>query len=220
MIASENSKKRTPQDPIPAGLQLARCYGVFDTGTHHDTMYDKDKRECVVVFEVPSVRIKIQKEGEEEKDLPRAISQKYTISLHEKANLRKHLESWRGRAFTTEELAGFDLKNIVDKPCLLNIIHNTPADVTYANISTITPLMTGMEPAKAENAAAFFSFDDCVEGVEPDFPEGMPAWIVEQAKESREYKSLMNPQKAPVVDVASVTEAEMVGEVGEDSAPF
>ena len=221
MIAKENGNKRPPQDPIPAGLQLARCYGVFDTGTHHDAMYDKDKREVVVVFEVPKCRITITKEGEEPKDLPRAISQKYTISLHEKANLRKHLESWRGRAFTADELNGFELKNIVGKPCLLNIIHNTPAEVTYANISTITPLMDGMEPSKAENPEAYFSFDDCTTDGEPDFPEGMPNWIVEQAKESAEYKSLVNPQTAPAVDVSNVTEAEMTGEIeGDDSPPF
>jgi hypothetical protein len=111
------------------------------------------------------------------------------------------------------------LKNIVGKPCLLNIIHNTPAEVTYANISTITPLMDGMEPSKAENPEAYFSFDDCTTDGEPDFPEGMPNWIVEQAKESAEYKSLVAPQTAPPVDVSQVTEAEMVGEE-EEPAPF
>src|SRR3990167_3685661 len=35
------------------------------------------------------------------------ISKFYTLSLSEKANLRKDLEGWRGKSFTESELEGF-----------------------------------------------------------------------------------------------------------------
>jgi hypothetical protein len=37
----------------------------------------------------------------------------YTASLFEAATLRKDLESWRGKSFTEEELAGFDISNLI-----------------------------------------------------------------------------------------------------------
>ena len=66
----------------------------------------------------------------------------------EKATLRKHLESWRGRAYTEAELtAGIKLHKLVGVGCLLNIVHKQSAKGrTYANILNITPLPKGMQP--------------------------------------------------------------------------
>ena len=58
---------------------------------------------------------------------PRAISETYTNSLGEKANLRKMLENWRGRAFTQEEMDGFDLRNVLGKACMISVVHGTKA---------------------------------------------------------------------------------------------
>ena len=44
--------------------------------------------------------------------IARTISATYTLSLGERSNLRKMLESWRSRAFTPEELQGFDLEKV------------------------------------------------------------------------------------------------------------
>ena len=68
----------------------------------------------IFMWELPGEEIEI--EGEMK---PRAISETYTNSLGEKANLRKMLENWRGRAFTQEEMDGFDLRNVLG----LSLIH-------------------------------------------------------------------------------------------------
>ena len=56
-----------------------------------------------------------------------------------KSSLVKDLISWRGRAFTDEELKSFELDNIIGAPCQLSIIHNVKDDKTYANVDAIVP---------------------------------------------------------------------------------
>ena len=76
------------------------------------------------------------------------LTKKYTLSLGEQANLRKDLESWRGKPFSAEELAGgFDLEHLYGINCLLGIQHEQNADgtKTYANITAILPPQKGME---------------------------------------------------------------------------
>lgn len=216
MIATD-TPKRAPKEPIPAGMQVARAYAAVDLGTHHDDKFDKDRREIIVIFEVPKHRITIERDGEEPKDLPRAISQRYTLSLNEKANLRKHLESWRGRGFTADELKGFDLRNILGKPCLLNITHNSTDRGTFANISSITPLMDGMDAPAQENPSTFFTFDDYDGG---PMPEGMPNWCQEIAKESQEYQAIVAPKSHATEPTTGAPVDEPANEVDEEETPF
>jgi hypothetical protein len=74
---------------------------------------------------------------------PFTVSQKYTASLHEKSRLRHDLESWRGRKFTTEELKGFDVENVLGANCQINVVHATKEGKTYANIASIVPQAKG-----------------------------------------------------------------------------
>lgn len=165
---------------LSEGVKIAVCFGLFDIGTQFSEKWKKDTRQVIIVWEIPEERITINDE-----DLPRAVSNKYTNSLHEKAQLRKHLEAWRGRAFTAMELEGFDMKNILGKACQLQIIHNKKDDKVYANISAIMALPRGMTPPEAENPLKFFSFEDS-----SDIPENTPKWIADLIKQSKEYKEI------------------------------
>lgn len=162
------------------GVRLAICYGLFDIGTQYSKKWDKDTRQVIIVWEIPEEKIIIKDEAK-----PRAISNRYNLSLHEKAQLRKHLEAWRGKAFTEEELKGFDLKNILGKACQIQIIHNTQDGKIYANISAIMALPKGISVPKNENELKYFSFEDCV-----DIPEGTPKWISDLIMQSKEYREL------------------------------
>lgn len=73
------------------------------------------------------------------------VYKRYTLSLNEKATLRKDLESWRGRGFTRDEEMGFDVEKLIGANCLINVQHNTKDDKTYANVIAVTPLMKGMQ---------------------------------------------------------------------------
>jgi hypothetical protein len=81
---------------------------------------------------------------------PFLVFKRYTLSLHEKAGLRKDLEAWRGRKFTRDEEMGFDVESIIGANCLLNVTHTEKAGKVYANVASVTPLMKGMPTINAQ----------------------------------------------------------------------
>jgi hypothetical protein len=161
--------------PIPEDLHLAVCYGIWDIGTQFSEKYGKSIRKVVVVWEIPGCRGVF-----DGKDLPRAISKRYTLSLHKKSDMRKDLESWRGRKFTDEELKGFDIKKLLGVPCQIQVLHTKVDDKIYANIAAITKAPAGTN-IKPENPLKFFSFE---EG--NAVPDGTPEWIMALIRQSEE----------------------------------
>jgi len=175
--------------PIPEDLHLAICYGIWDIGTQFSERWEKSIHKVVVVWEIPSCRGEFEKDGKME-NLPRAISKRYRISLHKKADLRKDLESWRGKKFTEEELKGFDLKRLLGVPCQIQVLHNKVDEKIFANIAAITKAPTGTK-LSPENPLKFFSFEDGME-----IPTGTPQWITDLIKNSEEYKGVQHDDHA------------------------
>lgn len=179
-------------DPVEAGVHQAICIRYYDLGTQYMEMFQTAARKVLLMWELPDERITIN-----DKDLPRAISKEYTLSLHKKANLRSDLESWRGKKFTEKELDGFDLDKILKANCMLNVIHNEKG---YAQVAAVMPLMKDRETKKSENPVHYFSFDDG----EVAIPEGTPEWIANKIKNSDEWASFNDPNyEAPPNDEES-----------------
>jgi len=174
---------------IEAGTHHAVCYSVVDIGTHHSDKFNTDAHQVVITWELPKVRIEIDKDGAKQ-DLPRAISKTYTLSLHEKANLCKDLVAWRGKPFTEQERQGFDILNLIKANCLLQIVHNQKDDKTFANIAAVAKLMKGMKKYNPENPTVGFSMIE--DGIEP--PEKIPDWIKDMIKKSMEYRAVHSAQ--------------------------
>jgi len=175
-------------EPIPEGTYEAVCYAVIDLGTHYSETFKKEAHKVLIQWEIPECRITVERDGKDV-DLPRVISRRYTMSLHKKAALRHDLEAWRGKAFTEDELAGFDVSTIVGHGCLLGIVHEEGKEgKVYAGISSILalPRVKGRKPAAPENEPLVFSIP---EDAGPRFavPETLPDWIVQTIKESREW---------------------------------
>jgi hypothetical protein len=124
--------------PAPAGAHSAVCVDEIDLGylpNHFDPESD----------DVLTVRLVWQIAEDMKDGKPFLIKKDYRASLHERAGLRKDLESWRGQPFTSAELVGFDLENIVGAPCMLSVIHKTGSKGgTFANVASIMPLPKGM----------------------------------------------------------------------------
>lgn len=196
-------------DPVPAGVHNAVCYMVMDLGSHFDKKFAKHTHSVLIGWEIPGERIIIEKEGVKH-DLPRAISRKYTISLHEKATLRKDLQTWRGRMFTDEELKGFDIKNILGKSCMIQVIHEKVGEKTYANIGAIMPLMKGTPALVAENPLKFYSIEDDRDVI----PKDTPQWIIDIIRSSEEWQQFGPTEEVPV------GEAEPAGADDDSSVPF
>ena len=171
-------------DPIEAGVHNAVAYQVIDLGTQENTMFNKMQHKVMIIWEIPSLRIEVERDGKMV-DLPRVISNEYTASISAKSNLGKHLNAWRGQKFTEAELAEFDLASIIGANCQLGVIHNVSKTNgnTYANIESILPLAKGTKKVKPENDTVVFDID-----VDKDIPEGVPEWVADKIHASQEWK--------------------------------
>lgn len=172
----------TGYTPPEEGVYQAVCYGLYDLGQQYSEKWDKTAHRVLLSWELPEQRMEIERDGKT-LNLPRAISKEYTLSLHKKAQLRKDLEAWRGRIFTAEELAGFDLQAILKANCMIQVLHTKKDDKTYANITAIMPLMKQLKPLKPENAIRYFSFEDR----DPKIPEDTPEWIINKIQAAKEW---------------------------------
>lgn len=125
-------------ETAPQGAFAARCCQVIDLGIKDKGgAYPGRAHQVRLAFEIDEL------DSDGKRFL---VSEHFTASLSERAKLYKLLVSWRGRAFSAQELEGFDLKNVAGKPCLVNIVHKQSGDGTrtYANIASISPLPKGM----------------------------------------------------------------------------
>ncbi len=128
--------------PAPQGVHQAVCVDVIDKGILEVTYAGQTKKQhkVSIAWQIDELR----------DDLKRyLVYKRYTLSLNEKATLRKDLESWRGRPFTREEEMGFDVESVIGANCLLNIQHNVKPDATYANVVAVMPLHKGMSKIAA-----------------------------------------------------------------------
>jgi hypothetical protein len=186
----------TSYEPIPEGVFQAVCYGIYDLGTQYNEKWNKTAHRVLITWETPENRIELEKDGKTV-NLPRAISKEYTLSLHQKAQLKKDLENWRGRTFTKEELAGFDLQNILKANCMIQIIHTKKDDKTYANVSAIMPLMKQIAKLKPENPVKFFSFEDA----NPMIPADTPQWVIDKIQDAKEWTGEGKPDNGDASDM-------------------
>jgi hypothetical protein len=166
--------------PIPEDVYQGICYAIYDLGTQFSEKFAKTSHQCVVIWEIPSERIIMEKDGKKQ-DLPRVVSKKYTMSLNEKSNLRRDLQSWRGRSFTESELEGFDITKLAGANCMIQIVHVKSGEKIYSNIAAVLPLYKGIEKKNPENPIVVYDISHPI-------PEGTPKWIAEIISASAEFQ--------------------------------
>lgn len=123
----------------------------------------------------------------EKGEQPFSVSKEYTLSMHEKSNLRKDLSSWLGRSFTDDEASAFDITKLLSVPCMVNVVHNQASNGNvYANVMGVMPLPKGTQCPPQVNQTFMFSFEN--------FDEGkfnlLPDWLKERIKATPEYSNL------------------------------
>ena len=193
--------------PIPAGIHHAVCYAVIDLGTQPSQMF-APSRKVLLIWELPHERgdFKNKDTGHVE-NLPRAISKEYTLSTGPKSNLRRDLESWRGKPFTPQEAEEFEVGVLVEKNCQLNVSHKPSRDGSkiYANVISVVPLGKGQTKLGTENPPLVW---DLPKEGPITFPPQMPEWIQNKIKASEEYIESINPQRQPLTDeqIGNVTD--------------
>lgn len=164
-------------EPIEAGTYAAVCTHIIGVGLQETPWGMKNK--LMMRFEVPSERVVWETDGEKHEG-PAIIWTNYTASLAKNSNLRIDLEQWRGRAFTDDELAGFDLDNVLGAPCMITVVHKkNDKGKTFANISTISKLAKGMP--KPEPESELVGFDP--ENHTPEELAALPEWLRKKAEQ-------------------------------------
>ncbi len=185
MIKAE-APKRVERELIPQGMQVARCYSMVYIGTVEWEYKGKNKSTPKVrlTWEFPNeLRVFKEENGEQ----PMVISNEYTLSMYEKANLRKDLENWRGAKFTDTEADDFDITKLLGVPCMINVIHHEAKNGNiYANVGSINPLMKGMECPEQVNPSFEFNYTDCFNS---EWVEDQPEFIADMIKSTPEYKA-------------------------------
>jgi hypothetical protein len=200
IIAPKSGGSNLPRKVVPAGSHVARCYSMIQIGTVESEYLGEKKtlHKVMIDFELP-LETAVFREGEPEK--PFVISKEYTLSFHEKSTLRSHLQSWRGKAFTDEEAAKFDITKLVGATCMLNVVHKASADgtKTYANIASISPIPKGLTCPEQVNPTRILAYDSWNQDVFMSLPE----WLADKISATPEYKSKFSMEKPVVLDVVA-----------------
>ena len=168
--------RSTDFKPVPKGTHLAICTLVVNMGVQPSKFYEPQAK-TYLGFELPNERLLWRDSKGFEHSGPMRIGQQYTKSLSPKSNLRKDLESWRGSAFTKEELAGFDYSDFLGKACMLTIAHHETEKKTYANIIAVAPVPPETtDPAPSAKLIAYDA-DDADDAEDPETFEALPKWL-------------------------------------------
>ena len=110
---------------VPPGAYIGRCYSLIDLGTQttNGQFGEKSSHKLRIGWELfgedeNGAPLTIEVDG---KEMPLTISKSYTVSLHEKAAMRRDLAAWRGKDFSDEEAKGFDVSKLLGAYCMVNV---------------------------------------------------------------------------------------------------
>jgi len=130
--------------PHDAGQFVAQCVDVVDVGEKVENFRDSPEKlvpKCALVFRT----------GEKNPETGELIdiAQEYTVSMHEKANLRKTLESWRGQPYSDGQVNdGVPLDKLTGNWALIGVAQKTSAQGrVYAVIQSIVGVPKAMREA-------------------------------------------------------------------------
>lgn len=172
IVKSEGNSEIKQLDP---GVYTGIASQIVDLGVQENSMFGKKQRKLMIVWNIVGEYVTVN-----DKQLPRVMSKEYTMSLSEKSTLRKDLEAWRGRPFTSEELEGFDLRNILNVPCQLQLIQKEANGKTFLNIASIMSIPKGMKVEPLEETVVFDTYDyNTWENYDK-----IPNWIKEKIKKA------------------------------------
>lgn len=172
--------------PVPPGSYVARCISVIDLGTQTSVGKFGEKA-------AHKVRLSWEVFGDDDDgqpltvgDMPMTVSKEYTVSLHEKAALRRDLAAWRGRDFTDDERKGFDIDKLLGVYALINVTHDTGGNgKTYANVAGIAPVPKAMAAAKPPGVHPLTRFD--LDAPDMDVFGALPEWLQKRIEAAPEW---------------------------------
>ena len=195
----------------PAGLHMARLYSIIDLG-HQSVEWSGETKimhKVVLTFELHGD----DNEGKPLKtddNKPLIVSKRYTVSLGDQATLRKDLESWANKKMSASDRVNFDLKNLLDKFCMVNISHSE--DGKYANIAGISPIPSALKNAVPNGINPINHF--WLHDYDQAKFDALPKYYREKIMESSEYRG----SKKKVEEVDGFPKS--LADIPDDEVPF
>jgi hypothetical protein len=124
------AKSESTYNPPPEDEYNAVCVDVIDLGMQENKKFGKMEHKVALVFQL---------DGLDEKGKRYEVAQRFTVSLGEKAHLRKFLGMWRGKSYSEDEARqGAPLHKLEGQPAIVTIEHQQSGNgKTYANILNI-----------------------------------------------------------------------------------
>jgi hypothetical protein len=177
-IQQKSNRVWTPCPEVDG--QLAQIVDVSDTFILSSAEYE-DKEVFRIILEINELN--------EDGYRFTVSTRPFTVSLHEKANLRKFVEKVLGRELTPAELeAGFEVESLIGKFCKITVEHAQVGDKTYANIALVSK---AKEPIKDTWKTDFIRLKD-----RPSREEGAkaPATIKKQKTQTRTVEKFPVPE--------------------------
>ena len=163
---------------MPAGTHFAVCCMVADLGKQRITsqMFGESvKNQVYIRWQIPAERVEWEKDNEKHEG-PAVIGKTYTLSLSDKANLRKDLQAWRTVPFTPEDLRGFDIAKLLGAPATLTVTHTEKDGRTYANVASLGGIPKGSAKPTLEGDAVLYDKDN-----QGTFDK-LPKWLQEKVQ--------------------------------------
>jgi len=188
----------TQRELVPVGSHMARCYSIVHIGTVQWEWQGevKHKNKVRLTWELPN-ETKVFKE--ENGEQPFVISKEYTLSMHEKSNLRRDVESLLG-SMTEQQADDFDITDLMGKPCMITVMHKIAKNGnTYSNVGSVTQLMKGIECPDQHNDSLEFNYNDAFDlnwlRSQPDFIKNMIESTPEYKGRIKELESVEQEKK-------------------------
>ena len=151
--------------PVPAGTHIAICDQVIDLGKQKivsQQFGESIKHQVYIRWQMPEERSEWQDQDGKKHEGPAVIGKTYTLSLGDKANLRKDLQAWRGKPFTPDELRGFDIVKLLGVPATITVTHTEKDGRTYANIASVGGIPKGMPRPNLEGEAIIYDDENLI----------------------------------------------------------
>lgn len=147
--------------PVSAGTHLAVCDQVVDLGLQKTSFQGQEstKQQVYIRWQIPEERVEFEHNGSRIEG-PAVIGKTYTLSLSEKANLRKDLQAWRGKPFSADELVGFDVAKLLGVPATITVTHTDKDGKTYANVASVGGIPKGMPKPTHEGELVLYDNDN------------------------------------------------------------
>jgi hypothetical protein len=184
--------------PLPTGSHVAVCDAIIMLGIQPGSAQYPTAR--------PKIYLRWQVPGERTEDgRPMVIGATLTASMHEKSQLRKLLQGWRGKAFSDAEAEQFDVSKLLGQACFLSVVESTYNGKTYTNVQSVSRLPRGTTvPSIEGEGLLYWNVND---SADQEAFRKIPEWL------QKKITAQLSPQAAAAPNDAA-------SDFSDDDIPF